>query len=41
MPGREQRSVQQVFDSNWIAPLGPQVDALERNPAFPHWIRKV
>ena len=33
MPGREQRSVQQVFASNWIAPLGPQVDTL--TPRFP------
>lgn len=30
MSGREQRYVQEVFDSNWIAPLGPQVDAFER-----------
>ena len=30
MSGREQAYVQQVFDSNWIAPLGPQVDAFER-----------
>ena len=29
MSGREQGYVQQVFDSNWIAPLGPQVDAFE------------
>ena len=29
MSGREQQYVQQVFDSNWIAPLGPQVDAFE------------
>ena len=26
----EQKYVQEVFDSNWIAPLGPQVDAFER-----------
>jgi pyridoxal phosphate-dependent aminotransferase EpsN len=30
MAGREQQYVQQVFESNWIAPLGPQVDAFER-----------
>ena len=30
MSGREQQYVQEVFDSNWIAPLGPQVDAFER-----------
>jgi dTDP-4-amino-4,6-dideoxygalactose transaminase len=29
MSGREQGYVQQVFASNWIAPLGPQVDAFE------------
>jgi len=33
MSGREQRYVQQVFDSNWIAPLGPQGDTL--TPRFP------
>jgi hypothetical protein len=33
MSGREQGYVQQVFDSNWIAPLGQQVDALA--PRFP------
>lgn len=30
MSGREQEFVQQVFASNWIAPLGPQVDAFEK-----------
>lgn len=29
MSGREHMYVQQVFDSNWIAPLGPMVDAFE------------
>ena len=29
MSGREQQYVREVFDSNWIAPLGPQVDAFE------------
>ena len=29
MSGRERRYVEDVFDSNWIAPLGPQVDAFE------------
>ena len=29
MSGREQGYVREVFDSNWIAPLGPQVDAFE------------
>ncbi len=29
MTGRERAYVAEVFDSNWIAPLGPQVDAFE------------
>jgi pyridoxal phosphate-dependent aminotransferase EpsN len=28
LSGREQNSVQQVFASNWIAPLGPQVGSV-------------
>lgn len=30
MSGREQQYVQAAFDSNWIAPLGPNVDAFEQ-----------
>ncbi len=30
MSGREQQYVQEAFDSNWIAPLGPNVDAFEQ-----------
>ena len=30
MSGLEQQYVQQAFDSNWVAPLGPQVEAFER-----------
>ena len=30
MSGREMSYVQQAFDSNWIAPLGPNVDAFEQ-----------
>ncbi len=30
MSGREQDYVKEAFDSNWIAPLGPHVDAFER-----------
>jgi dTDP-4-amino-4,6-dideoxygalactose transaminase len=30
MSGREQELVQDAFESNWIAPLGPHVDAFER-----------
>lgn len=29
MGGNEQKYVQEAFDSNWIAPLGPNLDALE------------
>jgi dTDP-4-amino-4,6-dideoxygalactose transaminase len=29
MSGKEQKYVQEAFDSNWIAPLGPQVNAFE------------
>lgn len=30
MLGRERQLLLEAFDSNWIAPLGPQVDAFER-----------
>jgi dTDP-4-amino-4,6-dideoxygalactose transaminase len=30
MGGGEMRYIQEAFDSNWIAPLGPNVDAFER-----------
>jgi dTDP-4-amino-4,6-dideoxygalactose transaminase len=30
MSGREQELVRDAFDTNWIAPLGPHVDAFER-----------
>jgi pyridoxal phosphate-dependent aminotransferase EpsN len=30
MSGREQQYIQQAFDTNWVAPLGPNVDAFER-----------
>ena len=33
MTGREMEYIQQAFDSNWIAPLGPHVDAFERETA--------
>jgi len=29
MSGREMQYVQEAFDSNWVAPLGPNVDAFE------------
>lgn len=33
MGGSEQKYVQDAFDSNWIAPLGPHVDAFENSLA--------
>ena len=30
MGGGEMKYVQEAFDSNWMAPLGPNVDGLER-----------
>ena len=30
MSGREEQFVREAFASNWIAPLGPQVDAFEQ-----------
>ncbi len=33
MSGTEQTLVQQVFDTNWIAPLGPMVDGFEHDLA--------
>lgn len=29
MHGEEQKYIQEAFDTNWVAPLGPNVDALE------------
>ena len=31
--GDEQRFVKEAFDTNWIAPLGPNVDAFEKEIA--------
>ncbi|WP_235957196.1 DegT/DnrJ/EryC1/StrS family aminotransferase [Paenibacillus apii] len=33
MSGREQLYIDEAFDTNWIAPLGPNVDAFEREIA--------
>ena len=33
MGGLEQRFVQEAFDSNWVAPLGPNVDGFEKELA--------
>ena len=29
--GMEQKYIQDAFDINWVAPLGPNVDALEKD----------
>ena len=31
MGGHEQQFIQQAFDSNWVVPLGPNVDAFEKD----------
>ena len=33
MHGEEQAFVQSAFDTNWVAPLGPNVDAFEKEMA--------
>ena len=33
MSGREQKYIQEAFDTNWIAPLGQHVDAFEKELA--------
>lgn len=33
MHGEEQRYIQEAFDTNWVSPLGPNVDAFEREIA--------
>ncbi|MFD4703693.1 DegT/DnrJ/EryC1/StrS family aminotransferase [Gottfriedia sp. NPDC058432] len=33
MSGNEQKYINQAFDSNWVAPLGPNVDAFEKEIA--------
>ena len=34
LSGRERELVAEALDSNWIAPLGPQVDAFEAELAL-------
>ena len=29
--GMEQKYIQEAFDTQWVAPLGPKVDAFEKN----------
>jgi len=31
MGGREQYFVQQAFDTNWVVPLGPNIDGFEKD----------
>jgi dTDP-4-amino-4,6-dideoxygalactose transaminase len=31
MGGEEQRYIQEAFDTNWVVPLGPNVDAFEKS----------
>ena len=31
MSGNEQQYIRQAFDTNWVAPLGPNVDAFEQS----------
>ena len=31
MSGKEQQYIQEAFDTNWVVPLGPNVDAFERD----------
>ena len=33
MHGEEQKYVQEAFDTNWVAPLGPNVNAFEKELA--------
>ena len=33
MHGEEQKFIQEAFDTNWVAPLGPNVDSLEKEMA--------
>lgn len=31
MSGNEQKYINEAFETNWIAPLGPNVDHFEKN----------
>ena len=31
MGGREQEFIQEAFDTNWVVPLGPNVNAFEKS----------
>ena len=31
MGGQEQRFIQEAFDTNWVVPLGPNVDGFEKD----------
>lgn len=34
MSGEEQRYIQQAFQTNWIAPVGPNIDRFEQEVAL-------
>ena len=38
MSGKEEEFIREAFDSNWVVPLGPNVDGFERD--LEAWIRK-
>ena len=33
MHGEELQNIQEAFDTNWVAPLGPHVDGFEKDMA--------
>lgn len=32
--GLEQKYIKEAFDTNWVVPLGPNVNAFEGNPPY-------
>ena len=41
MHGEEQAFVQSAFDTNWVAPLGPNVDAFEKQTILAAVMRRL
>ena len=39
MHGDEQKFITEAFETNWIAPLGPNVDGFEREICVPRLFR--
>ena len=35
MSGEEMKFIQEAFDTNWVVPLGPNVNGLETSPSTP------